>query len=267
MARIFFLGSGGGRWNTIAQHRATGGFRIELEKEQVHVDPGPGAIVKCREFGINARKTSVVACTHCHLDHYNDLEIVVEAMSMGEEKKGILLGSRSVLEGFEKFEPAVSAYHKGLPKRVEVLEAGKKIMLEECGITPTRTKHEDPTCCGLRFSTKFGDISCVSDTEYFEGLAEEHKNARMLIVNLMRPDSDRIPGHLCTEDVIKLVREAKPETVILQHFGIKMIFANPQIQARRVEKETGVRVIAAADGMAFGLEAGGQKTLSAFGKK
>jgi len=266
MARIFFLGSGGGRWNTIAQHRATGGFRIELEKEQIHVDPGPGAIVKCKEFGINARKTTAVACTHCHLDHYNDLEIMVEAMSMGEKKRGVLLGSRSVLDGFEKFEAVISGYHRSLPERVEILEPGKSIVLGECAVLPLRTKHEDPTCCGLRFNTKFGEISYTSDTEYFEGLAELHKGARVMVVNVMRPDSDRIPGHLCTEDVVTLLRETRPEVAILQHFGIKMVFAHPQLQAKRVENESGVRVVPAKDGMGFILDGKEQLTLDGFEK-
>lgn len=266
MSRIFFLGSGGGRWNTIAQHRATGGFRIELEREQIHVDPGPGAIAKCKEFGINARKTSAVACTHCHLDHYNDLEVMVEAMSMGEKKKGVLLGSRSVLEGFESFEAVVSEYHKSLPERVEILEPEKSIGLGECTVLPLRTKHDDPTCCGLRFRTKFGDVSYTSDTEYFEGLAELHKGARILVVNVMRPDASRIPGHLCTEDAIKLLKETMPEVAVLQHFGIKMVFANPQLQAKRAERESGVKVIAASDGMRLDLERMEQLTLAGFGK-
>lgn len=265
MSRIFFLGSGGGRWNTIGQNRATAGFRIELVREQIHVDPGPGAIVKCREFGIDPRKTTAVACTHCHLDHYNDLEVMVEAMSMGDAKRGVLLGARSVLDGYEKFEPVLSDYHLKLPARVEMLEAGKRIELDECPIVPAGTRHEDPTCCGLRFKTGFGDVSYTSDTEYFDGLSGLHEGSRILILNVMRPDSNRIPGHLCTDDAIRVIKEAHPEMAVLQHFGLKMIFANPQMQAKRAEKECGVKVVAAHDGMTLGLERDEQLTLQGFG--
>ena len=42
MVRITFLGTGGGRFATIYQARATGGFYIE-DGRNLHVDPGPGA--------------------------------------------------------------------------------------------------------------------------------------------------------------------------------------------------------------------------------
>ena len=44
--KLQFLGTGGGRFATISQKRMTGGFRIDdMGKRNIHVDPGPGALV------------------------------------------------------------------------------------------------------------------------------------------------------------------------------------------------------------------------------
>ena len=45
--KLTFLGSGGGRFATITQKRMTGGFRIDdIDGMNIHVDPGPGALVE-----------------------------------------------------------------------------------------------------------------------------------------------------------------------------------------------------------------------------
>jgi hypothetical protein len=45
MFEIVFLGTGGGRFSMITQKRRTGGLRVISEKMNVHVDPGPGALI------------------------------------------------------------------------------------------------------------------------------------------------------------------------------------------------------------------------------
>ena len=46
--RLTFLGSGGGRWVVLRQLKASGGFVLELSDQKMHVDPGPGALVRAK---------------------------------------------------------------------------------------------------------------------------------------------------------------------------------------------------------------------------
>jgi ribonuclease BN (tRNA processing enzyme) len=62
--------------------------------------------------------------------------------------------------------------------------------------------------------------------------------------------------HLTPEDVIKLLRVARPRTAILNHFGMQVVKAGPDAIAKRIETETGVPTIAAGDGMKFDLDNG-----------
>jgi ribonuclease BN (tRNA processing enzyme) len=60
--------------------------------------------------------------------------------------------------------------------------------------------------------------------------------------------------HLSVEDVKIILKKAKPRLTILTHFGMTMIKAKPWVVAAELEKELGLRVIAASDGMKINLE-------------
>ena len=78
--KLIFLGTGGGRFSAINQRRMTGGFRIDnLGGKNYHVDPGPGALVRTYQFGLDPRNINGVFVSHAHTDHYNDAEILIEA--------------------------------------------------------------------------------------------------------------------------------------------------------------------------------------------
>ncbi|MGZ7095995.1 MAG: MBL fold metallo-hydrolase, partial [Methanobacterium sp.] len=101
------LGSGGGRFATITQRRMTGGLRIDgIDGKNIHIDPGPGALVRTYQFGLNPLKLDAVLVSHSHTDHYNDAEVLIEAMTRGMTRnKGAVFGSKSVIEGYKQFGP------------------------------------------------------------------------------------------------------------------------------------------------------------------
>ena len=56
------------------------------------------------------------------------------------------------------------------------------------------------------------------------------------------------------EGAKKVIRGIRPRQAILTHFGFTMIRSKPWEVAAEVEKDTGIRTIAASDGMEFDLE-------------
>ncbi len=246
---LVFLGTGGGRWTTITQRLKTGGFRLNCTKK-IHIDPGPGALINSYEFGNSPLNTDGIIVTHCHPDHYNDAEIMIEAMTRGMTKKrGFLMASESVLYGKRELGPCISDYHKKLVE-CKVLAPRDKVHVDDIEIEALETKHSDPTTVGIKFSLNSRVITYTSDTEFFEGLVEQYENSDVIIFNVLRPKNERIPWHLCTNDVIEILNKikSKPELAILNHFGMKMVGVQED-EARRVSRETGVKTIAAKDGM------------------
>ncbi len=251
--KLTFLGTGGGRFTTIYQMRATGGLYIESgtkNKVRIHIDPGPGALVQMHRMDINPTKTDIIAISHSHTDHYTDGEILIEAITNGGTKrKGLLIGSESVINGIKDIGPAISKYHRGLVDKAIAVKPGDVVNYKKIKIEATRSFHNDPSTVGFRVYTADGIISYMADTDYDDSLIEIHKGARILILPVTRPLGAKIPFHLSTREAAKIVEEIKPEIAILTHFGLKMLNENPEYQADWIWKETGIRTIAAEDGM------------------
>jgi len=249
---ITLLGTGGGRFATITQKRRTAGIRIISEGLNMHLDPGPGALIYSIREGLNPQKLSAVFVSHCHPDHYTDAEVLIEAMTKGTTKKrGVLVASKSVLHGNELgFDPVISRYHQQMPERVVEALPNTKFQVGNINVLVTEARHTDPDTVGFRFETlEFGDFAYSSDTEYFEGIGKYYEGVRLLVLCVMRPAGKPWKGHMTTNDAIKIIEEAHPEQAVLTHFGMQMIFKGPTREAKLVEEETGVPTIAAADGM------------------
>lgn len=249
---ITLLGTGGGRFATITQKRRTAGIRLISENLNVHLDPGPGALIYSIKEGLNPQKLNAIFVSHCHPDHYTDAEILIEAMTRGATKRrGVLVASRSVLHGNEMgFNPVVSKYHQRMPERVIEAFPDKSFQIGNLNVLVTEARHTDPDTVGFRFeSSEFGSFAYTSDTEYFDGINKYYEGVRFLILCVMRPAGKPWKGHMTTNDAIKIIEEVRPEQVVLTHFGMQMIFQGPAREAKLIEKNTGVATFAAKDGM------------------
>lgn len=253
-ARITFLGTGGGRFVLITQLRSTGGWILKMDGEMLHIDPGPGALVRARERKVNLRRLTGVLVSHCHPDHYGDAEVVISAMTSGETKKsGTVIGSESVLKGKGKFNKVISDYFLEHVRRFEVIKPGQKTRIGKVEVEATPTRHDDPTGVGFIFRGS-RTIGYTSDTEYFKGVGRPYKGCDLLILDVLRPRKLNWKGHMNSGDAVKIIKEARPRQAVIQQFGMVMLKAGPEKEAAWIEKESGVRTIAARDGMVLELD-------------
>jgi phosphoribosyl 1,2-cyclic phosphodiesterase len=256
MVEIVFLGTGGGRFNLISQTRKTGGFRINGSLK-IHIDPGPGALANSHFYGQEPRAWDLLIVTHNHIDHVNDAGLMIEAVSKWNEKHGFLIASKSVIEGDEKGDKGVAAYHLGKLEKHEIAVPGKQIKLRIRGksisILPTKVKHEDKTGFGFVLEMDGLLIGYTSDTEYFAGISEQYAGCDVLIANCLKPSEDGIPGHLYSDSTAKLFSEAAPKLGIISHLGMSMLKANPEKEAKKIGMLSGIKTVAAVDGMRLNL--------------
>jgi phosphoribosyl 1,2-cyclic phosphodiesterase len=252
---LVFLGTGGGRFAAITQKRRTGGIRILSKTLNAHLDPGPGALIYSLNAGLDPQKINAVLVSHAHPDHYANAEILIEAMTRGmTSKRGTLAAARSVLSGNSTCGPAISKYHQQKPEKIIEATPGTNFDLGGMKFLTVEARHSDSDAVGFRFETKgFGSIAYTSDTEYFKELGKLYEGVRLLILCAMRPFGVPWKGHMTTEDAIKIVEEAKPETAVITHFGIRMIFKGPDSEAKLIQRKTGVPIIAAKDGMRLNM--------------
>ncbi len=60
--------------------------------------------------------------------------------------------------------------------------------------------------------------------------------------------------HLSLEDVKEILKRCRAKAVVLTHFGMRMLQAKPWEVAERLSQETGLKVIAARDGMTLNID-------------
>lgn len=248
---IVFLGSGGGRVVLIRQLRATGGFRLHLDGVKIHVDPGPGALVRCAQFHEDP-KADAILVSHAHLDHYLDVPAIIEGSTDGmlaKEKKLVLFASERYLK-----EGLLDKYHaSALGKTAAALDGTKVELGRGVTVESFALRHAEPSCIGFRFSFSKGAISYISDTAYFPELASHLED--ITILNLLRPDGLKFPGHLCSSEAVKLLSGAsKPKLVLISHMGLKTLKAGPESEARKISRATGVRTVAVKEGMRIDVD-------------
>jgi phosphoribosyl 1,2-cyclic phosphodiesterase len=256
---IFFLGTGGGRFALVTQRRRTGGLRILSGKVNLHVDPGPGALVYSIEQRLDPRKLTGVLITHVHPDHANDGNVMLEAMTGGAiKKRGFLTCAKSVTQGNETADPAISRYHRKLPGMVAELKAGEKISVEGVQVEAVKAVHYDADTVGFKVRLPEGEtFGYTSDTEFFEGVGEAYRGLDALILCSMRPRGAPMKWRMSVDDAVRILEEAKPRQAVLTHFGMRMLFeTTPEEEARYVEKVTGVPTQAARDNMKIKIEKG-----------
>jgi phosphoribosyl 1,2-cyclic phosphodiesterase len=231
---------------------------MRFGETQIHVDPGPGALVRALSHvpPCNPRELSAIVLSHKHLDHSGDVNALIEAMTSGGfRRRATLLAPPDAFEN----EPVVLPYAQRFVERLVRLEPSSgPYAIGDQGVelrTSMRHVHSVETY-GLHFS--YGDlrVAYMPCGRYFDGLAEDYARLQpnVLIVNVLRYRDTINADHLAWEEARRVVEGIRPKVAVFQHFGTKMLEADPARLAQELEDELGLRAIAAYDGMALDLD-------------
>jgi len=127
-SKLIFLGTGGDSNIVGKQSRGSGGIIVRVDGYQFHIDPGPGSLVRTRQFNINPRNNTAVICTHNHLNHAGGLNEIISAMSHdGLDKRGVIIANNTVINGTELYDSFLNKRYKDCAERFITLKTGQKV--------------------------------------------------------------------------------------------------------------------------------------------
>jgi len=253
---VRFLGTGGARFTVARQIRASGGMWMRFGATQIHVDPGPGALVRALSVipPCNPVELDAIVLSHKHLDHANDVNIMVEAMSQGGYRpRGALFAPRDAFEG----EAVIFPYVRKFVKREEFLvERSGPYAINDVELR-TSIKHiHSVETFGMHFRYAGRTVSYLPCGRFFAGLIEDYKahDPDVLIVNVLRYSDSMDVDHLLFEEARRIVTEIRPRVAVFTHFGTRLLERDPDRLAAELEDELGIRVHAARDGWMLDVE-------------
>ena len=252
---IKFLGTAGGSYVVARQLRASGGIYISANGQNIILDPGPGALVKCARSKppIDVTALNSIILSHLHIDHSNDVNILIDAITGGGHRKGgVLFAPKEALEGDDT---VVLKYLRDFLEDIVVLDAEKDYKIGDIEFS-TSIKHQHTAeTYGIKFNINGHNISFMADTRFFPELIDSYKGAHILVLNVVSrtlPEKGMVK-HLSLDDVREIVKGVKPSKAVITHFGMTMLKAKPWVLAEQLSNELGIEVIAASDGMTIEL--------------
>ncbi len=246
---IKFLGTAGARFVMIKQLRASGGMWFEINDTRILVDPGPGCIVKVNKSrpSLNASHLDSIFVSHKHIDHTNDVNVMIEAMTEGGfKKKGILFCPHEAIEN----PPVIFPYAvKFLESLIEISDASSYRLKELEIKIPIKMRHPAETYGFIIESPDTTSIGYIPDTEFFPQIIPAYKGVDILIINVVFSQSRFGVMHLGLPEALEIITGVKPKKAILTHFGMTMLKERIWEQTELLSKKTSIDIIAASDGL------------------
>ncbi|MCP4642999.1 MAG: MBL fold metallo-hydrolase [bacterium] len=247
---IRFLGTAGSRWVVSRQLRASGGIYLNLCGQQIVVDPGPGALVRCAQTQppIEVADLDALIVTHRHIDHCSDVTILLDGITGGGlHRRGKLFAPASCLTDSD-------AIMMGYVRRFVDEVATQPESSYEVGDLRFRTSiphnHGSDTY-GLIFDVAGRELAFLVDTRFFPELIDAYAGVDTLVINATlekQPESTRI-FHLGMDDVREIARGVRPRRLVLTHFGMGVLDLGPERLASAMADELGLDIVAAEDSM------------------
>lgn len=222
---------------------------MRFGETQLHVDPGPGALVRALAHvpPCNPRELDAIVLSHKHLDHSGDVNALIEAMTSGGfRRRGTVLAPDDAFD----LDPVVLPYTQRFVEHTERLQpsSGPYAIGNVELWTSAPHLHEVKTY-GLHLKHEGVCVSYMPCGRYADWLAADYARHRpdVLIINVLRYHDDMKVDHLTWDGAKQIVAEIRPRVAVFAHFGTKMLEADPARLAQELEDELGLRAIAAYD--------------------
>lgn len=209
-------------------------FFLKLGNHNILLDPGPGSLIKLSQLKLP--KPDIILVSHNHLAHCNDLNLAIDFMTLsGVEKRGVVIGDETTIEGDSREESFLTRSSKHYPKKIISITSGDEVNLGDLRIKATKTLHSEKSV-GYKLTTENLSLTYTSDTAYSKELLKDYQNSDVLIINNVSSFGKISKENLSSDDSVSIISTIQPKMAILSHFGSSFLRINPLYEARDIRK-------------------------------
>src|SRR3989338_9728797 len=167
-SQIIFLGTAGDSFVLSKQERLAGGIIIQAENTQIHLNPGPGALVAAAIARIDLRKTSAIIVTDNTLLHSHDTNAIIDIMTSGcFDTKGLLLAAKTALtQENQETMPRIGREYQNAVERIIPLQEETRINYNDVQIEALQIKNRDKFAVGIKIITPYFSVGYTGKTKY-----------------------------------------------------------------------------------------------------
>lgn len=244
------------------------GFFVHFDNLILVVDPGVDLLTRCIFSGINFVEANAMFLSHVHYDHCASADVVLEAMSFGNQGKQIV-----VMAPANVYQQGKISKHNDTVKSL-LIKSNKDIKIDKYQLIPIELFHSIDQTYGFVLNLGPVKLGYISDTGYtkkflstdgkiyktgidnyrgeFVEIVEKHdyikqafRNVDVLICNL----NDFIytkhsKYHLTGFDLIDILKNSQIKTCVINHLNQLDLTNNKFLKGLEnyLQQVTGVRI-------------------------
>lgn len=242
--KLTILGSGTCIPNT---KRGSSGYLIQTANSKILLDCGSGTTWKLEQIGTNYLEIDHIFISHIHPDHTADLVPFLFATKYNHYEKRRnpldIWGGKGFIKFFDALKEAYGNWIVPDDLVIDEIKGGAQTY-EDFKILTTKVPHIESS---LAYKITSGEKSIVysGDTDYSESLINLAAKCDLLIIECaIAKDEYKIKGHLTPSEVIKTVKAAQPNKVVVTHLYPE---CDKENVAERIRRDVDSEVIEAQD--------------------
>ncbi|MGV8087234.1 MAG: hypothetical protein ACP5N1_06410 [Candidatus Woesearchaeota archaeon] len=214
--------------SALSSNRTSAGIILEVDNNQIVIDPGIGTITQSSQSNIELDKTTLILVSNTNISYCNDINAIIEHA----DKNIHLICSKELLKHDDSI--LTLSHAKSL----------KIISLDKDEIKQTNIKNLDieaqynkSDAISYKITTSKYILGYISQAKYSKQFVESFKDSNILIINFATITHEKNSKYLDMEEITELIREINPELVILNGFSKKIIESDPLDLSRKIKKE------------------------------
>jgi ribonuclease BN (tRNA processing enzyme) len=205
-------------------NRTSAGTVLDVDGNQILIDPGIGTIVRAGQTHIDLKRTNILLITSTESVYTNDINAVIEHTNNIH-----LICPKELLKHDESILTSVHA------KNLKILSLDKdETKQTNIKNIEVQAYYNKSDAVSYKITTSKYVIGYITKAKYNKTFVDSFKDSNILIINLTKQEKSK---YLDFEEITELIREVNPELVILNGFNKKIIDSDPLENARKIKQE------------------------------